>query len=105
MARTQASRTTSGASVIPGGNRRALIKGPPGRPPGLFCGAHRAGRWHADARLGVPDSLFEQFVGALIAAASEFLLDLPSQVRWVDVTSMAVSLLYFTLLMDGAVES
>jgi hypothetical protein len=30
----------------------------------------------------VPDSLFDQLIGTLIATASEFLLDLPSQVRW-----------------------
>jgi hypothetical protein len=30
----------------------------------------------------VPDSLFDQFVRALIAAASKFLLDLRSQIRW-----------------------
>jgi hypothetical protein len=30
----------------------------------------------------VPDSLFDQFIAALIPAASEFLLDLPAQIGW-----------------------
>jgi len=30
----------------------------------------------------VPDSLFDQFIAALISAAGEFLLDLLSQIGW-----------------------
>jgi hypothetical protein len=76
LARTQASRTTSGVPVIPGRESTRAHRGLFDQRP-----ADSAERIEPPMRAlalveEVPDSLFDQFMWALIAPASEFLLDL-----------------------------
>ena len=79
--RTHASRTTSAAPVIAGRGQHSLIEARPINR--LTDSPERIQPPLATLTLveEVPDRLFDQFIGAPIAAASEFLLNLLSQVR------------------------
>src|SRR5690348_6034299 len=70
LARTQASKTTSGVRVIPGRESIHAHRGPRDQRPHRFCGAHRAAAAPLALFEEASNRLFDEFVAAPVVAAA-----------------------------------